>query len=449
MPIRVRITLISAALMAVVLAATGLFLFLRLKSDLRRVVDEGLDSRADALVARVDTSGADLGEQGLVQSDEAFAQILGTDGAVIQASPGLKGPLLPEVRLLDLDGARYLDATVAGDEEAIEARLLVVPTDRGAFVVVGASLEHEEEALAALGPLLLVGGPISLALVTAVVWVLTGLALRPVERMRAEAEALSLSEPGHRLPVPGTRDEIARLGVTLNELLGRLEQALDRERRFVDDASHELRTPLAILKTELEIALRNAQTKEELDAALRSAAKESEALSRIAEDLLILARADRGRLPVARSDVDLLELSRHVAEGFRARAADHGVKLEVRGDDGMTLRADPIRVRQALTNLLDNALRHTPTGGDVGVDVRAGGDALLIEVTDTGPGFRPDLLANAFEPFVRDEAPRTRGDGGAGLGLAIVRAVVEAHGGSVAIKNRPGAGASVLLRFPR
>ena len=448
MPIRIRITLISALLMAVVLAATGLFLFVRLKTDLRKVVDEGLDSRVDALVARVETTGANLQEDDLVETDEAFAQVLGRDGTVIQSSPGLSGPVIRTQELQGVQGPRYLEATVATDEEPVKARLLGVPTERGAFVVVGTSLEHEDEALAALRPLLLIGGPISLALVTGIVWILTGAALRPVERMRAEAEALSLSEPGRRLPVPGTRDEIARLGRTLNELLARLEEALDRERRFVDDASHELRTPLAVLKTELEIALRSARTKGDLDAALRSAAQESETLSRIADDLLVLARADRGRLPVARSEVDLLDVARHVAEGFAGLAAERRITFEVRGADGPTVRADPIRVRQALSNLIDNALRHTPDGGKVNVEVRVDDDALLIEVADTGPGFRRDLLHTALEPFVRDEA-RTRADGGAGLGLAIVRAVVEAHGGSVAIRNRSRAGASVLLRFPR
>jgi signal transduction histidine kinase len=138
-----------------------------------------------------------------------------------------------------------------------------------------------------------------------------------------------------------------------------------------------------------------------------------------------------------------------VVEGFAFRAEEREVSLEVRAADGSTVRADPVRVRQALSNLIDNALRHTPAGGEVKVEVREDGDALLIEVGDTGPGFRRDLLHKAFEPFVRDEAARSRAEGGAGLGLAIVRAVVEAHGGSVELSNQPGSGASVLLRFPR
>jgi heavy metal sensor kinase len=450
MPIRARITLISAGLVAAVLAATGFFLFVRLKTDLRTVVDEGLDSRADVLVARVDGSVTDFeGEEILGGTDEAFAQILGPNGAVLDSSPGLPDePILPPGQIRELRGLRFFEATVPTHEEPVSARLLAVPTREGPVVIVGASLEHQQESLSALMPLLWIGGPVALMLVTGVVWLLTGAALRPVERMRAEAEAFSLSEPGRRLPVPTSRDEIARLGETLNRLLSRLEEALEKERRFVDDASHELRTPLAVLKAELELALRDSRSREELEAALRSAAEESDNLSRIAEDLLVLARADRGRLPVSRTELDLVELSRNVAEGFMARATDRRVEIEVRGSDGSPARVDPLRVRQALSNILDNALRHTPGGGTVRIEVGREGNVALLEVVDTGPGFRGDLLPVALEPFVRDDAARPRVEGGAGLGLAIVRAVAQAHGGSVSLRNEPGGGAAVLLRLP-
>lgn len=215
----------------------------------------------------------------------------------------------------------------------------------------------------------------------------------------------------------------------------------------MDDASHELRTPLAVLRTELELALRGSRTRAELENALRSAAAASDTLSRIADDLLILARADRGRLPVSRTEVDLVELAKHVVEGFAARAAQRKIEVEVRGHRESVARADPLRVRQALSNLLDNALRHAPSSGKVTIEIGPDRDAVLLEVTDTGPGFSPNLLPLALEPFVREEARGGRSDG-AGLGLAIVRAIAEAHGGSVSIKNRSGSGASVLLRFP-
>lgn len=448
MPIRLRLTAIFAGAMAVVLAAAGLFLHVRLRSDLRGELDAGLRSRADILLAALEEPGPSLGGgAALIEGDEAFAQVLSADGSVRESSPALREPLLGPGELAGLDGPRFLGRTVPTTEEPVEARLLAVPSEGGAVVVVGSSLDDQQEALSALTRLLGIGGPAALGLAVLAVWVLTGLAFRPVERMRAEAEAVSVEEPGRRLPVPATGDEIARLGETLNRMLGRLEQALERERRFVDDASHELRTPVSVLRGELELARSRSRTREELEAALRRAAGESEALARLTEDLLVLARLDRGRLPVRRGRVDLGALVGEALGAFAARAEERRVDLEAAVADGEA-DLDPLRLRQALTNLLDNALRHTPEGGRVRVAAAREGGALLVRVTDTGPGFPPEVLERPFEPFVRADAGRDRGGDGAGLGLAIVRAVVEAHGGSVELANLGGGGAEVRLRLP-
>lgn len=174
----------------------------------------------------------------------------------------------------------------------------------------------------------MIGGGGALLIATAIGWWVAGAALRPVERMRHEAAAISADEPGRRLPIPDTEDEIARLGTTLNQMLERLEQMLERERRFVDDASHELRTPLGILRTELELALRRARSRKDLEAALRSAAEESERLTTLAEDLLVLARSDRGRLPVRKENVDVARLADEAVTRFDTRAQLGGVRIE-------------------------------------------------------------------------------------------------------------------------
>ncbi|HKZ75709.1 MAG TPA: histidine kinase dimerization/phospho-acceptor domain-containing protein, partial [Actinomycetota bacterium] len=189
--------------------------------------------------------------------------------------------MLTRADVAGLGESRFFERTVATVEEPVPARLLAVPASEGRVLVVGASLEDQWEALARLGILLAVGGPLALILASGVGWVVAGAALRPVERMRAEAAAISASEPGRRLPQSGTGDEVDRLGKTLNEMLERLEQALQHERRFVDEASHELRTPLANLRTELDLALRRSRSVEELEAALRSAAEETDRLARL------------------------------------------------------------------------------------------------------------------------------------------------------------------------
>jgi two-component system OmpR family sensor kinase len=449
-PIRARLTLVTTALMAVVLAAVGVSLYLRFRADLMEAVDAGLRSRAEALLDRADPSGDLLGGGGsLVEPDDAFTQVLRSDGTVVESSPGLGSrALLSGTDLGGLRGPRLYHAVVPAEEEPVPARLLAVPASGGRVVVVGASLDDQQEAMSRLAALLLVGGPLALALAGGVGWLVAGTALRPVERMRAEAAAISASQPGRRLPVPATGDEVARLGETLNAMLERLEEALERERRFVDDASHEIRTPLANLRTELELALRRSRTPEQLERAVMSAAQETERLTRLAEDLLVLARRDHGRLPVRREPVDVSEVVAAVVEGFAARSAEKEVAIETRVPEGLLATVDPLRIRQALGNLLDNAIDHTPPGGRISLVAAAVDGAVTFEVSDTGPGFPAGFLPRAFEPFARPDTSRSRLDGGTGLGLAIVRAVAEAHGGSAEARNRPEGGASVLLRIP-
>lgn len=439
--IRTRLTLASAGLVAVILLAAGVFVYVRLESDLREAVDAGLRSRADALLSLGDPT---LPTASMIESDEAFAQILSSDGDVLESTSGVTGAAAEPG---DVPVARFDDTAVRTVEEVVPARVLLVPLDDGRVLVVGASLEDQEEALARLATLLLVGGPAALGLVVIVVWLIVGAALSPVEAMRSEAAAISASEPDRRLPVGETDDELARLGRTLNEMLERLQDALERERRFVDDASHELRTPLANLKAELDLSLRRSRTIGELEAALRSAAEETDRLVRLAEDLLVLARAKGGKLPVRREQVDAAALVRDIVATFEGRASERGVALHDEAEDGLRANLDPLRMRQAIGNLIDNALRQTPRGGRVSVALaRANGD-LTISVTDSGAGFSPEFLADAFEPFTRDEPARTRADGGVGLGLAIVRAIAEAHSGSAEARNTEH-GAEVILRLP-
>jgi two-component system OmpR family sensor kinase len=456
LPIRARLALVTSALSAVVIGAGAFLLYSRLEDGLIEGVDAALRSRAQTLL--VDPTRLSAGGE-LSEGDESFEQLLfigRVDGRheirVIESSPAVNRE--PLVSLRDIGpvwafrSPKVRQKVVQTHEEAVEARLLAIRVNPTKALVVGASLDDQIEALARLRTLLFVGGPLAVILIAGIGWLVAGVALRPVERMREEAAAISASELDRRLPVPRTGDELARLGGTLNEMLARLEQALERERRFVDDASHELRTPLANLRAELELALRRPRSMEDLERVVRSAAEETENLSRLAEDLLVLARADRGRLPVRRERIDLAELVGSVIDGFRPRAAEKGVGIESRIPDGETVDLDPLRMRQALGNLLDNALRHTARGGRIAVEAARANGQLALEVSDSGPGFAPELIPRAFEPFARSDPSRTRPDGGVGLGLAIVRVVAEAHGGVAEAANRSGGGAAVTLRIP-
>jgi two-component system OmpR family sensor kinase len=297
-------------------------------------------------------------------------------------------------------------------------------------VSVADALGDRDEVLASLLGLLLVLGPLALLLAAFAGYRLAGAALRPVESMRREAAEISSETSGRRLPVPEARDEVRRLGETLNEMLERLDEGLDRERRFVADAGHELRTPLALLRTELELALRRERSPEELAAAISSAREEVERLIRLAEALLVLDRA--AGAPLRLEELDARELLDTVARRFAARGA-----IEVGG--GGSFRGDRDRLEQALGSLVDNALTHGE--GTVRLEADRREDEIVVRVSDEGAGFADEFGPRAFERFSRADEART--SGGAGLGLAIVDAVARAHGGRAA-----ASGATVTLVLP-
>jgi heavy metal sensor kinase len=437
-PIRVRLTVTFALAMAVVFAVAGFFLYQRLASSLDRTLAQGLRARAADVTLLVQQADAGLRESKFNPGNaSSFAQVLDTRGRIYDHTPGLgtRSLLTPAQFAAAKRGPLIVVRTHSnGSSEAI--RLFAQPVraqDKRLVVVVGTTLEARDDALVALRTELLVGAPIALLLASLLGYVVAAGALRPVERMRTRVTAISGSRLGDRLPVPPSGDEISRLGETLNDMLGRIETAMERERSFVADASHELRTPLAHLKAEVELALESPRSHGELEAALRSVAGETDRLAQLAEDLLLLARVDEGTLPIRRQDVRVAELLGGIARRFERRAHDEGRVIEVVAN-GAHMNVDRLRVEQALGNLVENALRY-----GVGT-IRLAGDTQTLRVSDEGPGFAPGFAPRAFERFSR--ADESRGTGGAGLGLAIVAAVAEAHGGSAAVS-----GATVTIRL--
>jgi signal transduction histidine kinase len=413
LPIRLRLTLAFAAAMAIVLAGLGFLLYARMESSLDGAVERTLRGRADDVAALVRFRGIGLPQDsdGLSMKGQTFAQVLDESANVVDSTAELRQPLLSEADVARADnGPFFVDRPVPGSDEI--GRLFVVPVDLDGLrrvVVVGESLEAKGDALESLLTLLLIGGPLLLVLSSAGAYVLAGRALRPV-----------------------------------NELLGRVEAALARERRFVSDASHELRTPLAALRAELELALRRKRTQEELEEALRSAMEEANRLSQLAEDLLVLARADGGELPVRREQLVAAEVLGGVRQRYARRAAEAERSLEVRVDEGLALDADRLRVEQALGNLVENALRHGL--GRILLEGRSSNGRVELHVQDEGDGFPPAFLESAFEPFARSDPSRS--SQGAGLGLAIVDVIARAHGGAAHAANVDG-GADVWLVLPR
>jgi signal transduction histidine kinase len=449
LPIRARVTLAFAGVMVLLLAGLSLFIYLRFQSNLDDQIDTALEARASEVTALLERSrppGSSVQDL-LVQEEESFGQVLTPAGQIFGASPKFDHrPLLAGTDLANA-AARPLLIRRTDVPGVGTARIYAAPVDAGGreFVVaVGTGLDDRHDELASLRTILLVGVPAVLLLAALAGYLTIAGALRPVEAMRRRAAEITAAEPDSRLPLPEADDEIHRLGETLNEMLGRLDTALARERAFVDDASHELRTPLAMHKTELELALRYAEGSEEMRAAIVSAIEEVDRLIGLAEDLLVLARSEQGKLPLDLGQMPAAELLGDVRERFAARAAAAGRPLVAESADGLRLEADRVRIEQALANLVENALEHG--AGEIGLRVIPADGAVEIHVEDRGPGFPPEFIDRAFERFSRGDVART--GGGTGLGLAIVEAIARAHRGSAHARNRETGGADVWVRLP-
>jgi two-component system, OmpR family, sensor kinase len=445
-PIKPRVTLVFALVMAIVLAGAGLFLYLRLESSLNHSIDADLQSRSQQLIRVLRVRDRGIGEAArslLDKRAEDFAQVLTTSGRVF--NPQHQRGQDPVLNPRDLAAARDREIIFerparSGEPERYLARPFQFET-QPLITVVGESLESRDDALESLLELLLIGGPIALLLASLAAYWTVGAALRPVEAMHRRAADVSAAGSEQRLPVPQARDELRRLGETLNQMLDRLHTALERERAFVDDASHELRTPLAAHRAELELALRYGTTTDELRAAIASAIEEADRLAQMAESLLVIARSDKGELAVKLEPVEVPDVFASLRVRLGARAEREGRSLVF--DDGSpgAVNADRMRLEQALGNLVENALRYGD--GPVRVWSRSADGRMEIHVSDDGPGFPPDFLPHAFERFRRVDSARA--SDGTGLGLAIVKAIARAHGGDARARNSGRGGADVWI----
>ena len=447
LPIRVRLTMAFATVMAAVLVAAGVYVYAQSRSDLDAQMDAALRNDTSAVASLVGGGRADAVDTAGV----ALTQVYGADGRVLNSSPRARG-----ARLLTTSEA----ARAARRPERIARRSLpsgavrvlgvpaTAPDGAAGAVAVAESLALRDHELARLRALLLIAGPLSLLLASVAGYELARASLRPVDRMRVQSERITERQLSERLSIPASNDEIGALGRTLNRMLDRVEAAVARERRLVSDASHELRTPLTTLRAEVDLALLGEREPEELRAALESASEEARRMSRLADDLLVLARTEQGRLPLHPRPIPAGELLKGAAARAHAAAEMHGRRVVVEDElpEGDLVRADPDRTAQALDNLVKNALLHGD--GTITLAARAGGDLVELHVSDEGTGFPDSLLQRAFERFGRGDEARAA-EPGSGLGLALVDAIAIAQGGHAEARNRPDGGADVWIALPR
>jgi signal transduction histidine kinase len=417
-----------------------------------RMLRQDLDRALVDVLAQFDGSGSpmtasDGRELGGVESSEIETQLLDRAGTIIDASDDdmREVPLIDRSQFARVLGGGVLFADASDDDNEYRVLARTLPGGEGEVQVIAVDgdtvIDAQEALLHLAGPL--AAGAAILAGLTG--WLVARRGLTPLTELTAQADALNAADPSRRLELRHSEDEVARLGRTLNGLLDRIEDARRRERQFTADASHELRTPLAILRAEVELLRDRTAGDSALRAPLDSALEECDRLTDLVADLLEVARADAGQMDRGRL-VDVASIVEALLPRFSVLASRRGVRVTSRGD--AAVHADPRALGRALSNLLDNAVRHASEGGRVELEIIQRIPDVAITVTDDGPGVDPAHRQRVTERFSQLEPARADG-GGAGLGLAMVASIAAAHGGALELATPPGGrGLAVTLRLP-
>jgi len=456
--IRTRLTLWYTSVLFAILVVISVLSYSALAWSLRQDLDASL-----LTVARVvrDTgpagAGPDLASEALRELlgpdfYDKFVQLFDPQGNLgFRSMPRALGtlPLSPEARDNARRGLPTFETVELPDKKRV--RVVTLPLIVGGRVAqliqAGLPLERMDHTLWRYAQTLLVLVPLGLLLAAAGGFAIARVALRRVDEMTRTARRITAEDLSQRIPVRGTADELDRLAETLNGMLVRLESTMVQLRRFTADAAHELRTPLTVLKGGIEVALRAERSGDEYRSVLASSLEEVERVSRLAEDLLLLSRLTAG-VEGERTRVDLEPIVLEVFDLGSRLARETGVSLRLAGAEPAAVIGQPRSLWRALMNLVDNAVKYTPAGGKLELTLTRRDGRAELSVQDTGPGIDPAQLGRIFQPFVRLDDARARVQGGAGLGLAIARSIVVAHGGVLDVESTPGAGSRFIIRLP-
>jgi heavy metal sensor kinase len=452
--VRVTLTVWYSVALVAVLVAYAAVVFAVLERSLWQQLDQALHESVEHIDSFVAAAGArsdgGLGGTDPLADEDDWAAVFTTDGRLLYQSqraartplPGLAAPSSALRVSVMMPNRRFL--RVRDDVQTVDGRLLIVR--------VAQSEDRVRAEVATLLWIMGLGLPIAVAIAAFGGYHLARRALSPVDAMAERAQAISAERLSERLPIRNPNDEIGRLARVINDLLGRLELSFSQMQRFTADASHELRTPLTAIRTVGEVALRNAKDETGLRETVGSMLEEATRLTRLIDAMLMLSRADSGRIPVNRRESSLHDLVAEVAAQLSVLAEDKNQSIVVAADPAaVAANVDPVILRLALVNLVDNAIRYSPAGGRIELAVRNGGknggNEATIDVKDQGPGVSAIHQQRIFERFYRVDEARSRQEGGAGLGLAIARWAVEVHDGRLEIISEPGAGSVFRIRL--
>lgn len=447
--IRARLMAWHLVVTALLFLVFSLALYASVAHSLYLEIDVTLLSKADELISYAHTGQIDFGKDQIAFStDDLLIQVSQLDGTVLHKSPNLHEERLP----LDVHGYSQgpkLQTISLHDGTSVRLLTNLDTTEEGdpVFVQVATPLRRVSSALGRLRFWLLALAPVVLGLASVGSYFLADRMLRPLRTMTQTAKTISAGNLSQRLPVTTPTDEIGQLATTFNQMFERLHQAFEHQRRFVSNASHELRTPLTVLRGQLEVALRKARSPEEYRQTLQTALTQAERLSRLTEQLLLLARTESAGWISHRKPVRLDRLALEVCQELRPLAEHKQLLLETACSSPIVVQGDAELLRQAIFNLLDNAIKYTPAGGRVRLSLEQQEGRAQLIVADTGVGIPPDDLPHIFERFYRVD--KARSVGGVGLGLALVREIITQHQGEIQVASVLHHGTTFTVSLPQ
>jgi len=455
--VRSRLTLwyvlVLAGLLALYAGVASLFLFLSLREDFDQNLLEDLET-VEGMLAKEPNGGVSLHSSHPDAAEPRighFIEVWSPEGSLFYRSAALQGQPLGRPPSAD---ERLRDPTPSTARLPNGTRIRLVSgvyyiEDQRVVLRVAYSQEALWRELGEFGEVLLLGFPIAVLLAGFGGYALARKALSPIDSMAVQAKKISADKLGDRLSIENPEDELGRLGTVFNAMLGRLQAAFDQLRRFTADASHELRTPLTAIRSVGEVALQDQRSPAEYRDVIGSMLEEVDRLTRLVESLLALSRADAGHVQLQREDISLVRLAKEASSVVEVLAEEKQQHIDIDGDANLVVSVDRLILRQAIVNLLDNAIKYSPPGSHILARIQSGGDKqLFLDVIDQGPGIPSEHQPHVFDRFYRVDKARTREWGGAGLGLSITRWAVEAHGGDITLKSEEGQGSTFRVSLP-
>jgi heavy metal sensor kinase len=446
--VRTRLTLWYVGVLSAVLALYAAFTLVFLYLSLREGLDRGLDAefeRVEDILTEASDGSIRMGGH---DEGESLVEVWSPDGGLLFRSPQLEGQALGDAGSAG-SGRGFTSITTPSGRPLRVLSHRHRLGQREVFMRVAISEEPLRHEWRELGVGLLVGLPLAIAIAGLGGHWLATRALAPIDDMARHAERLTADTLGERLPVENSEDELAHLARVFNLALARIEESFARLRRFTADVSHELRTPLTAIRSVGEVGLAERRNENEYRETIGSILEEADRLTVMVDTLLSLSRADAGEVKLDLKPVDLVALAGDVAAHLAVLAEEKAQRLDVEAAGPAVVAADRLVLRQALVNVVDNAIKYSPPGSRVRVVVRENGAASRIEVVDEGPGIAPEHRERIFERFYRVDAARSRERGGAGLGLSLAKWAMTAHGGRIEVESADGRGSTFRLSFPR